>query len=76
MNAFFLNVDITKQCAIFGMHCLRQSDKRTNRSKTRQRVNTLLNVIVEDRSCKASSLAKIEFGQKYLYDLVVYKLIY
>ena len=52
---------------IFGKCCLRQSNERTNiRYKTRNVVNTQLNVTFEDRSWKVPTLAKIEFGKMIL----------
>ena len=50
---------------IFGNFCRRQSDERTNKYKTRNVVNTYLNVTFEDRFSNGPTLAKIECGNRF-----------
>ena len=59
------NTQKVQMNAIFGKCCLRQSDERLNRYKTRNVVNTylILDVTFEDRFfSNAPTFAKIEFG--------------
>ena len=53
-NERFLIWTRQNKTRIFGKFCLRQSDERTNKYKTRNVVNTLLNVTFENRRLKSS----------------------
>ena len=54
-------------CKFLACIAFNKSNKRTSKYKTRKGVKTQLNVTVKDRSWKASSLAKIEFGNVYIH---------